>query len=77
MSSRPSLALEQRIPSHAYEQCRQAQLAYKQAEALDIRLPGLEFSAVRNAALLLHRGGVLYYAKSDLIHVDVGRVRRW
>jgi uncharacterized protein YcbK (DUF882 family) len=25
----------------------------------------------------LHRGGVGYYAGSDFIHVDVGRVRRW
>ena len=32
---------------------------------------------LREAALALHRGGVGYYAKSDFIHVDVGRVRRW
>lgn len=47
------------------------------AEALDIRMPGLKTSALRDAALALHRGGVGYYAKSDFIHVDVGRVRRW
>jgi len=50
---------------------------HMQAEAIDIRLPGLKTSAVRDAALALHRGGVGYYAKSDFIHVDVGRVRRW
>jgi len=50
---------------------------YMEAEAIDIRLPGLKTSPFRDAALALHRGGVGYYAKSDFIHVDVGRVRRW
>lgn len=50
---------------------------HMEAEAIDIRLPGLNTSAFRDAALALHRGGVGYYAKSDFIHVDVGRVRRW
>jgi uncharacterized protein YcbK (DUF882 family) len=27
--------------------------------------------------LSLGRGGVGYYAQSDFVHVDVGRVRRW
>lgn len=50
---------------------------HMEAEAIDIRLPGLKTSVFRDAALALHRGGVGYYAKSDFIHVDVGRVRRW
>ena len=50
---------------------------HMEAEAIDIRLPGLKTSALRDAALALHRGGVGYYAKSDFVHVDVGRVRRW
>jgi uncharacterized protein YcbK (DUF882 family) len=50
---------------------------HMEAEAIDIRLPSLKTSAFRDAALALHRGGVGYYAKSDFIHVDVGRVRRW
>jgi len=50
---------------------------HMQAEAIDIRLPGLRTSLFRDAALALHRGGVGYYAKSDFIHVDVGRIRRW
>jgi len=50
---------------------------HMQAEAIDIRLPGLKTSLFRDAALALHRGGVGYYAKSDFIHVDVGRIRRW
>lgn len=50
---------------------------HMQAEAIDIRMPGLKTSVFRDAALSLHRGGVGYYPKSNFIHVDVGRVRRW
>jgi uncharacterized protein YcbK (DUF882 family) len=50
---------------------------HMQAEAIDIRLPGIKTAAVRDAALALHRGGVGYYAQSDFVHVDLGRVRRW
>jgi uncharacterized protein YcbK (DUF882 family) len=47
------------------------------AEAIDIRLPGVSLKKMREAALALHRGGVGYYAASNFIHVDVGRVRQW
>jgi uncharacterized protein YcbK (DUF882 family) len=50
---------------------------HMQAEAIDIRLPGVKTSQLRDLALGLGRGGVGYYATSDFIHVDVGRVRRW
>lgn len=50
---------------------------HMQAEAIDIRLPGISTSAVRDAALRLRRGGVGYYRSSDFVHVDVGRVRQW
>jgi uncharacterized protein YcbK (DUF882 family) len=50
---------------------------HMQAEAIDIRLPGVPTSQLRDAALRLHRGGVGYYRASDFVHVDVGRVRRW
>jgi uncharacterized protein YcbK (DUF882 family) len=50
---------------------------HMQAEAIDIRLPGIKTALLRNAALALQRGGVGYYAASDFIHVDVGRIRRW
>ena len=50
---------------------------HMQAEAIDIRLPGLKTSMLRDAALGLGRGGVGYYPSSDFIHVDVGRVRHW
>lgn len=48
-----------------------------QAKAIDIRLPGVRTSRLRDSALALRRGGVGYYARSDFIHVDVGPVRRW
>ena len=50
---------------------------HMQAEAIDIRLPDLSTSRLRDAALALHRGGVGYYQASNFIHVDTGRVRRW
>ena len=48
-----------------------------QAEAIDLRMPGVNTLALRRAALALARGGVGYYPHSDFIHVDVGRVRQW
>ena len=50
---------------------------HMQAMAIDIRVPGVPTSRLRDVALALHRGGVGYYAASDFVHVDVGRVRRW
>jgi uncharacterized protein YcbK (DUF882 family) len=48
-----------------------------QGRAIDIRLPGCKLPQLRDAALALKAGGVGYYARSDFIHVDTGRVRRW
>jgi uncharacterized protein YcbK (DUF882 family) len=48
-----------------------------QAEAIDLRMPGVDTLKLRKAALALARGGVGYYPHSDFIHVDVGRVRQW
>jgi uncharacterized protein YcbK (DUF882 family) len=50
---------------------------HMRAEAIDIRLPGTKTSDFRRAAIALGRGGVGYYAASDFIHVDVGRIRYW
>ena len=50
---------------------------HMQAEAIDIRIPAVKIARLRDAALALHRGGVGYYAQSNFVHVDVGRVRRW
>lgn len=48
-----------------------------QAEAIDLRMPGVDTLDLRGEALALHRGGVGYYPHSDFIHVDTGRVRQW
>ncbi len=50
---------------------------HMQAQAIDIRVPGVRTSDLRDAALALGRGGVGYYPASGFVHVDVGRVRRW
>ena len=46
-------------------------------QAIDIRLPGFDTHQLRKAAIALKSGGVGYYASSNFIHLDVGRVRRW
>jgi len=50
---------------------------HMQGKAIDIRVPGVSAAKLRDAALALHRGGVGYYAHSNFVHVDTGRVRRW
>jgi len=50
---------------------------HMQALAIDIRVPGVPTAQLRDAALSLRRGGVGYYARSNFIHIDVGRVRHW
>jgi uncharacterized protein YcbK (DUF882 family) len=50
---------------------------HMQGKAVDVRLPGCQLRHLRDGALELKAGGVGYYAKSDFIHVDTGRVRRW
>ncbi|HKP28935.1 MAG TPA: DUF882 domain-containing protein [Gemmatimonadales bacterium] len=46
-------------------------------KAIDVRLPGVALTKVRDAGLALGRGGVGYYRRSDFVHLDTGRVRRW
>jgi uncharacterized protein YcbK (DUF882 family) len=48
-----------------------------QGRALDLRMPGVPTMQLRDIALALRRGGVGYYATSDFVHVDTGRVRTW
>ena len=50
---------------------------HMQGMAIDIRVPGRALAAARTAALDMRVGGVGYYPKSNFVHVDVGRVRRW
>jgi len=46
-------------------------------QAIDIRLADIPLADLRDAALSLKAGGVGYYAGSNFVHVDTGRVRRW
>jgi uncharacterized protein YcbK (DUF882 family) len=50
---------------------------HMQAEAVDIRVPGVKTDRLRETALALHEGGVGFYPHSNFVHVDVGRVRQW
>jgi len=50
---------------------------HMQAHAIDVRIPGVDTLALRNAARALGRGGVGYYPRSGFVHVDTGRVRTW
>ena len=45
--------------------------------ALDVRLTGQDSYTVRDCAASLQCGGVGYYAASDFVHIDTGRVRTW
>ena len=48
-----------------------------QSKAIDIRVPGVTTTRLRDTALALGLGGVGYYPISQFVHVDVGPVRRW
>lgn len=45
--------------------------------AIDVRLADVSLERLRDTALGLGGGGVGYYAASNFVHVDTGRVRRW
>ncbi|QUM76616.1 DUF882 domain-containing protein [Moritella sp. 24] len=45
--------------------------------AIDIAIPDVKLSHLREAAISLKLGGVGYYPKSGFIHVDTGPVRIW
>lgn len=50
---------------------------HMQGKAIDIRVPGIALSHVRNAAKDLQKGGVGFYPGSDFVHLDTGRIRYW
>jgi uncharacterized protein YcbK (DUF882 family) len=50
---------------------------HMQGMAADIRVPDRSLVKVQRAALSLEAGGVGFYPRSDFVHVDIGRVRRW
>ena len=50
---------------------------HMRGQAIDIRLADVPLATLRDAALALRSGGVGYYAASNFVHVDTGRVRTW
>ena len=46
-------------------------------KAIDVRLRNVDSVDLRDAAIKIKRGGVGYYKKSDFVHIDTARVRRW
>lgn len=45
--------------------------------AIDVRLDDIPIEALRDAALAMQKGGVGFYKRSNFVHIDTGRVRRW
>ena len=50
---------------------------HMRGKAMDIRVPGVSTTELRNLATCLKGGGVGYYAEDQFVHIDVGRVRYW
>jgi uncharacterized protein YcbK (DUF882 family) len=48
-----------------------------EGRAIDVRLGGFATHQLASYARTLGRGGVGFYASSDFVHVDTGRVRFW
>jgi uncharacterized protein YcbK (DUF882 family) len=45
--------------------------------ASDINVQGRSLALLQTVALAMRGGGVGYYPRSDFVHIDTGRVRRW
>jgi uncharacterized protein YcbK (DUF882 family) len=50
---------------------------HMEGKAIDIRLTGADTCRISDCAIALKSGGVGYYAKSNFVHIDTGRVRTW
>jgi uncharacterized protein YcbK (DUF882 family) len=50
---------------------------HMEGRAIDVRLAGTACHQLRDLALGMQAGGVGYYAKSNFVHLDTGRVRTW
>ena len=50
---------------------------HMKGQAIDLRLPGVATLDLRERAREDGLGGVGYYARSDFVHLDTGRVRFW
>lgn len=50
---------------------------HSHGNAVDFRLPGIPAGKLTDWALGLHLGGVGTYLRSNFVHIDIGKVRRW
>ncbi len=50
---------------------------HMKGKAIDIRVPGVALKHLRNLAKEMRIGGVGYYASSNFVHIDTGKVRYW
>jgi uncharacterized protein YcbK (DUF882 family) len=75
LSGYRSKATNAMLHSHSEQVAQHSQ--HTLGKALDIILPGVELTRLRQAALSLKAGGVGFYPQSGFVHVDVGPVRQW
>jgi uncharacterized protein YcbK (DUF882 family) len=50
---------------------------HMEGRAIDIRVEGISSRIIRNAAVIMGRGGVGYYPRADFVHLDTGKFRTW
>lgn len=50
---------------------------HMEGKAIDVRFTGFSTKKLQQLALSNQQGGVGFYAKSDFVHLDTGRVRTW
>jgi uncharacterized protein YcbK (DUF882 family) len=62
---------------HANSQGVATRSLHMEGRATDLRIAGVDLPRLRDAAWSLQRGGVGFYPRSQFVHLDVGRVRRW
>jgi uncharacterized protein YcbK (DUF882 family) len=62
---------------HSHSEGVAVRSMHLEGRAIDVRLPGFATRELALQARTLSRGGVGFYARSDFVHVDTGRVRFW
>ena len=50
---------------------------HMQGKAIDIRIPGVPLSDLRDAAMSQSVGGVGFYPREKFVHLDTGKLRHW
>ena len=50
---------------------------HMRGRAIDLRIPGVDTTKLRDIGVHLGVGGVGYYPTSDFVHLDTGPKRQW